>query len=927
MEMFLRMMLECTLTMTAVALLFMAVTPLLSKRYSARSLCVAWIVILVGFVVPLRPQPAPAAITMPVAPARVVHIVQRPPVAPAQNAGVVADDILDHAPLSEAQQADAATQAQAQPQSFTWPELTTTHLLFGAWLAGAVISLIVRLHKHRRFLRTVRRWSRPVTSETYLQELAQAKTSLGIRREVGLFRCVSIDSPMLVGFLHPRILLPDTRLSLAEMHLVFRHELIHLRHGDLYSRLLLLVASAMHWFNPIMIPIGKALGLHCETACDAEVTRGMDLDTREYYGQTILHSIRAQAGATTALSTRYHGGKKSMKKRILNILDLRRKRLGTLVVCLMLLATLGTGMVFALNTGVGLAEEPKDGPGRVRALNEQLAWLQYDTMELTTVDPEHRAYIFAFDDVSEEDYERYMQEMNAVETEPEVWELIRRYDVKVVTPSQEIQDFASALFADAGFDNLDEITYQFRHTSDDDISMGHVWILNAIQNGESIANAGLDSSDRLSFIFPTQAIVEEKSDALTQGQRDTLRERAVAFAKSFLNLRDESYEHVMVSDYAFSSSIDEPYSYAWIFDATLSTDGTNAVQPYKGPIMDDYAYNSGRIIAIGLESGKIFTIYQIDQNGFANQYFAETDWKAITDIPYPIPDRMHMYNVVQPAIREQIAENLLRFGADMAKEDQVTAGHLLSSSSYLSLGSEWQQFQDDLDTVETAADFTAMLRKDYAGITQPLSGKQSREDFAALIAPVLEDLGYGDMPYMSILYEDIGVWDTESANYEVLLMDGDFDVLEPVWLDGDPGGYGLPGREIIRIPFSTEGKIRYLYHDYEKPRTTQEAQPTQETLTPEDDRIIREIIKNIAGNHIDMGPLDFDKIEVSETVQLNQSGERIVKAALLLGEPTVQGPKYRPSLIQETLSFTVDTVSGKVYQISEGYTTLQDGEP
>lgn len=616
-----------------------------------------------------------------------------------------------------------------------------------------------------------------------------------------------------------------------------------------------------------------------------------------------------------------------MKKRILNILDLRRKRLGTLVVCLMLAATLGTGMVFALNTGVGMAEEPKDGPSRVRALNEQLAWLQYDTLELTTVDPEHRAYIFAFDDVSEEDYERYMQEMNAVETEPDVWALIRRYDVKVVTPSQELQDFASALFADAGFDNLDEITYQFRHTSDDDISMGHVWILNAMQNGESIANAGLDSSDQLSFIFPTQAITEERSDALTQGQKDALRERTVSFAKSYLNLRDESYKHVMVSDYAFSSDIGEPHSYAWIYDATLSTDGTNAVQPYKGPIMDDYAYNSGRIITIGLESGKIFSVYQLDQNEFVNQYFAETDWKAITDLPYPIPDRMYMYEVVQPAIRAQIAENLMRFGADMAKEDQVKAGHLLSSSSYLSLGSEWQQFRDDLDAVETAAGFTAMLRKDYAGITQPLSGNQSREAFAERIQPVLEDLGYGDMPYVSILYEDIGVWDTESANYEVLLMDGDFDVLEPVWMDGDPGGYGLLDREIVRIPFTPEGKIRYFYHNYEKPRTTQEAQPTQEALTPEDDRVIRDVIKNIAGYLVEMGPLDFDKIEVSKTVLLNQRGERIAQAALLLGEPTLQGPKYRQSLVQETLTFTVDTVSGKVYQIFEGFTTLQDGQP
>jgi len=65
MERIILMMAECTLTMSALAAVLLLLTPWLSRRYSAWGLRAAWLIVLIGFVVPFRPQVAPAAIIVP----------------------------------------------------------------------------------------------------------------------------------------------------------------------------------------------------------------------------------------------------------------------------------------------------------------------------------------------------------------------------------------------------------------------------------------------------------------------------------------------------------------------------------------------------------------------------------------------------------------------------------------------------------------------------------------------------------------------------------------------------------------------------------------------------------------------------------------------------------------------------------------------
>jgi hypothetical protein len=110
-----------------------------------------------------------------------------------------------------------------------------------------------------------------------------------------------------------------------------------------------LIATAIHWFNPIVYLIARAIEAQCELSCDAEVVRNTDADMRQSYSETIIGVVKYQSRLKTALSTNFYGGKKGMKNRISSIMDTGKKKAGISIICAVLIVSLGTGFVFAAN--------------------------------------------------------------------------------------------------------------------------------------------------------------------------------------------------------------------------------------------------------------------------------------------------------------------------------------------------------------------------------------------------------------------------------------------------------------------------------------------------------------------------------------------------------------------------------------------------
>src|SRR5262249_4373837 len=76
--------------------------------------------------------------------------------------------------------------------------------------------------------------------------------------------------PLVWGILRSRLMLPASarHWSAELLRSVLLHELAHIKRRDTTTRLLVQVACALHWFNPLVWFAAWRQGVECERACD-----------------------------------------------------------------------------------------------------------------------------------------------------------------------------------------------------------------------------------------------------------------------------------------------------------------------------------------------------------------------------------------------------------------------------------------------------------------------------------------------------------------------------------------------------------------------------------------------------------------------------------------------------------------------------------
>jgi len=304
----------------------MAITPLLAKRYSSNGRYYAWLIIVIGLIIPFRPQ-----FENPVV--KVIPTNTTTPIIQVGNGTQLIGPVENALPPSVTSHI-----------SLSWWQIAAA-----VWLVGMIAFLAYHAVKHYRFMKMARRWSETITDEQTMSLFQSLKAELGISKQIDLYQCLSVGTPMLIGFSKPKILLPNTNFAKDELRFIFNHELVHYKRKDLLYRCLVLSAKAIHWFNPLVHLMARAIDALCEMSCDAEVVRSTDADTRQHYSEAILGVVKYQSKMKTALSTNFYGGKNGMKKRIFSIMDTQNKKVGLVILCSVLILTLGTGFAFAAN--------------------------------------------------------------------------------------------------------------------------------------------------------------------------------------------------------------------------------------------------------------------------------------------------------------------------------------------------------------------------------------------------------------------------------------------------------------------------------------------------------------------------------------------------------------------------------------------------
>ena len=822
----LRMLIECTVTMSIISLVLLLAMPFLSRRYSARGLYAVWMIVLLGFLIPLRPQVETPVVRVAVPAAQVWQVpVGGSPPAAQQGAPMEqpekADVDLTAIPAIADQGAVAESAAQPKVRSI---QISAAAVIVCIWAAGAVCALAISAHRHRQFMRSARRWRKPVRSAVCEEVLAAECARLGIRRPPTVYWCKSIDSPMLVGFFRPSILLPEVEVGRSALHLILRHELIHYRHGDLWGKLLLMVTSAVHWFNPFLPLIGREMAFHCEAACDARVTKGCDLDLRQYYSETILAMIRIMPGRTTALSTRYHGGIRTMKKRILSIMDLGRKRLGALVVAVILLAVLGTGMAFALTAqGTSVLDDEDFMRGVLVGTETTLDGELYEYM--ATANAHLRALVATYGDdealadlpvdrlwffhrlYNIEELQAALADMEACQSAEDLRRIYEKDTIQETMPMPEgLEAQVRALLDDAGHTDLIYMAYMESATQDEGMPIGVVYAYGDIPEGEEAApyvNVSISADGKAMGIWPYRVDAAAQIRDITGTEKEQALAAAKAFCEGHVALKSPEAAVTMGSDLAIVSEGKEPRTNVWIYEETMLEEDSNPTLTWTRELnLDNPSNVYGMQLVIGTETGRVYAMSpKVTATAFANQTRAKADFMELTGQSLPYEDTQFMQDVVAPRIQDRMNEIVHLYVEDVSPEAANVSNHWFDRSSSREMpmpGSEWQRLDEALQACDSTEAFEALLLDAYEGINQSMPGMTSRQELEPYAKAALKVVGFEEDTSLSwvMLGRD---WDDPSIG--VYQLYGEHQI--PLMYEGET----WMGYEYLEIYLNTDGRI------------------------------------------------------------------------------------------------------------------------
>ncbi|WP_035348859.1 M56 family metallopeptidase [Edaphobacter aggregans] len=145
----------------------------------------------------------------------------------------------------------------------------TIAIAIAALWAALTVARVTQLFLQTLKLRRIANRSRPVTES---ESIAEVLT--GTRRPVVLCTSPDVDSPCVIGFLTPRLLVPESlfaKLTKSELHQIVLHECEHLRRHDDWTNLAQKIAVALFPLNPALLLVDRRLSLERELACDAGV--------------------------------------------------------------------------------------------------------------------------------------------------------------------------------------------------------------------------------------------------------------------------------------------------------------------------------------------------------------------------------------------------------------------------------------------------------------------------------------------------------------------------------------------------------------------------------------------------------------------------------------------------------------------------------
>jgi HEAT repeat protein/beta-lactamase regulating signal transducer with metallopeptidase domain len=272
-----------------------------------------WQLPLVTFAAPAQPAPSAALDFAPAphAPARAHRAERQEPIA--------------SAPV------EAPATAAAAPSASLLPKMSPMMWILAIWAAGAAF-VVGRLLLGLIAVQWMSRRTARVVDAPWLPLAIELASELGITRRLTFVESLSATMPMAWGVVRPSVLMPAdaVRWPVERLRIVLLHELAHVKRRDCLTHVVVQLACAAYWFNPLAWIAARRIRTERERACDdlvlAAGTHGPD------YAEELLEIARVMragrfpsiiAGATLAMAHR-----SQLEGRLIAILDPKVPRSG-----------------------------------------------------------------------------------------------------------------------------------------------------------------------------------------------------------------------------------------------------------------------------------------------------------------------------------------------------------------------------------------------------------------------------------------------------------------------------------------------------------------------------------------------------------------------------------------------------------------------
>ena len=168
------------------------------------------------------------------------------------------------------------------------------------WLLGVLLAVILPPVRYVLFCHRV-------LKNAELTELPGVPTALSV------WSSPEVPTPMLLGFFAPKLVLPQRIYSREEQEFILQHELIHYRRRDAWYRFVLMLARAIHWFNPLIWLMGRQAERDLERTCDAELAVNWTVQKRARYARILVDTA---ADKRVPLTSALGDGAGALKARI-----------------------------------------------------------------------------------------------------------------------------------------------------------------------------------------------------------------------------------------------------------------------------------------------------------------------------------------------------------------------------------------------------------------------------------------------------------------------------------------------------------------------------------------------------------------------------------------------------------------------------------